>query len=74
MALPGNGTIPAVDAARIRLAKDTGFMIMELLKKDIRLGYSERGAFINGVTVDMALGVATPCCTFLQLPVRRGLI
>jgi dihydroxy-acid dehydratase len=67
MALPGNGTIPAVDAARIRLAKDTGCMIMELLEKDIRpLDILSAEAFVNGVTADMALGGSSN--TVLHLP------
>ncbi len=67
MALPGNGTIPAVDAARIRLAKDTGCMVMELLEKDIRpLDILSAEAFVNGVTADMALGGSTN--TVLHLP------
>lgn len=71
MALPGNGTIPAVDAARIRLAKDTGCMVMELLKKDIRpLDILNAEAFINGVTVDMALGGSSN--TVLHLPAIAG--
>jgi dihydroxy-acid dehydratase len=60
MALPGNGTIPAVMSARIRLAKKTGMKIMELLEE----GISSRrimteDAFINALTVDMALGCST---------------
>jgi dihydroxy-acid dehydratase len=60
MALPGNGTIPAVMSARIRLAKKTGMEIMALLGK----GISSRqimteDAFINALTVDMALGCST---------------
>lgn len=67
MALPGNGTIPAVDAARIRLAKETGYRIMELLQEDIRpLDILNAEAFVNAVTADMALGGSSN--TVLHLP------
>lgn len=67
MALPGNGTIPAVDAARIRLAKETGYRIMDLLKEDIRpLDILNAEAFVNAVTADMALGGSSN--TVLHLP------
>lgn len=60
MALPGNGTIPAVSARRIRLAKEAGVKVMELLKKDIRpLDILTPAAFTNAFTVDMALGGST---------------
>ena len=60
MALPGNGTIPAVYARRIQLAKETGFRIMELLNTVVRPSdiMTER-AFRNALTVDMALGCST---------------
>ncbi|OQX12745.1 MAG: dihydroxy-acid dehydratase [Desulfobacteraceae bacterium IS3] len=60
MGLPGNGTIPAVMAARIRLAKEAGMMIMTLLEKNItpRKIMTEK-AFRNALTVDMALGCST---------------
>ena len=60
MALPGNGTIPSVFAQRIRLAKEAGFRVMELSKKDIRPSHimTER-AFHNALTVDMALGCSS---------------
>lgn len=60
MALPGNGTIPAVDAARIRLAKDTGARVMELLEKGItpRQIITE-GAVRNALAIDMALGCSS---------------
>jgi len=60
MALPGNGTIPAVYAQRIRLAKQAGCQVMELLRADIRPSaiMTER-AFHNALTVDMALGCST---------------
>ena len=67
MALPGNGTIPAVYSERLRLAKETGFQIMELLRKGLtaRQIMTEK-AFFNALTVDMALGCSTN--TMLHLP------
>ncbi|NLX70259.1 MAG: dihydroxy-acid dehydratase [Clostridiales bacterium] len=60
MALPGNGTIPAVYAERIRLAKKAGMKIMELVEKDIRpRDILKAEAFENALTVDMALGCST---------------
>jgi dihydroxy-acid dehydratase len=60
MALPGNGTIPAVMSARIRLAKETGVQIMALLEKGIASRrIMTEDAFINALTVDMALGCST---------------
>lgn len=57
IALPGNGTIPAVFSERIRLAKTAGTQIMELLKKDIKaLDILTPAAFENALTVDVALG------------------
>jgi len=60
MGLPGNGTIPAVMAARIRLAKEAGMQIMSLLEKNItpKKIMTEK-AFKNALTVDMALGCST---------------
>ncbi len=60
LGLPGNGTIPAVMAARIRLAKEAGIKIMDLWKKGItpRKILTEQ-AFKNALTVDMALGCST---------------
>lgn len=67
MGLPGNGTIPAVHGARIRLAKKAGMQIMALLEKNIRpLDIMTEAAFQNAVTVDMALGCSTN--TALHLP------
>lgn len=67
MGLPGNGTIPAVLAARIRLAKEAGMQVMNLLEKQItpRKIMTEK-AFKNALTVDMALGCSTN--TVLHLP------
>ena len=60
MALPGNGTIPAVYSARERLAKEAGYKIMELLEKDIRpSAILTKEAFENALKVDMALGCST---------------
>ncbi|NLC38775.1 MAG: dihydroxy-acid dehydratase [Clostridia bacterium] len=67
MALPGNGTIPAVYAARKRLAKKAGMQVMELLQKGIRpLDIMQPEAFQNALSVDMALGCSTN--TVLHLP------
>lgn len=67
MALRGNGTIPAVYSARLRLAKHTGMKIMELIEKDIRpRDIMTAAAFRNAETVDMALGCSTN--TMLHLP------
>ena len=67
MALPGNGTIMAVDSARLRLAKETGRKIMELVEKDIRPSQiMTRANFMNAVAADMTLGCSTN--TILHLP------
>ena len=67
MALQGNGTIPAVMSARIRLAKHAGMKIMELVEKNIRpRDIMTAAAFHNAETVDMALGCSTN--TMLHLP------
>jgi dihydroxy-acid dehydratase len=67
MGLPGNGTILAVDAARVRLAKTAGVKVMELLKKKIRpRDIATLAAFKNAIAVDMALGGSTN--TVLHLP------
>lgn len=67
MALPGNGTIPAVYSERLRLAKHAGMMIMELLKRDIKpRDIMTKEAFYNALTVDMALGCSTN--SMLHLP------
>lgn len=67
MALPGNGTIPAVYAKRIRLAKKAGMQIMDILEKDIKpRDIMTKEAFINALTVDMALGCSTN--SMLHLP------
>jgi dihydroxy-acid dehydratase len=67
IALPGNGTIPAVDAARIRLAKETGNKIVELIKQGIKpQAILTKEAFVNAITIDMAFGGSTN--TALHLP------
>ena len=67
MALPGNGTIPAVYSERIRLAKHAGMKIMELLEKDIKpRDIMTEKAFMNALTIDMALGCSTN--SMLHLP------
>ena len=67
MALPGNGTVPAVAAARVRLAKEAGMQVMALLEKDIRpSAIMTAAAFRNGIAADMALGCSTN--TVLHLP------
>ena len=67
MALPGNGTIPAVHAARLRLAKRTGMQIMALIEQDIKpRDIMTAAAFHNAETADMALGCSTN--TMLHLP------
>jgi dihydroxy-acid dehydratase len=60
LGLPGNGTIPAVYAERIRLAKTAGMKVMELIEKDIKPSdILAEGAFENAISVDMALGCST---------------
>jgi dihydroxy-acid dehydratase len=60
MALPGNGTIPAVMAARIRLAKKTGMRIMGLLEEGLTPDrIMTEDAFTNALSVDMSLGCST---------------
>ena len=67
MGLQGNGTIPAVYSERIRLAKHAGMKVMEMLEKNIRPSdIMTKEAFLNCLTVDMALGCSTN--TMLHLP------
>ena len=67
MGLRGNGTIPAVYSERIRLAKHAGMKVMELLKNNVRPSdIMTKKAFLNCLTVDMALGCSTN--TMLHLP------
>ncbi|MUM76635.1 dihydroxy-acid dehydratase [Pseudodesulfovibrio sp. F-1] len=67
LALPGNGTIPAVMSARVRLAKRSGMQVMEMLERNIRPRdiVTEKSVH-NAVTMDMALGCSTN--TTLHLP------
>lgn len=67
MGLRGNGTIPAVYSERVRLAKRAGYAVMEMLKRDIRpRDIMTKEAFINALTMDMALGCSTN--SMLHLP------
>jgi len=67
LALPGNGTIPAVSAARYRLAKQTGMQIMELVRRNLfPRQIATPTAFQNAMAVDMALGCSTN--TVLHIP------
>jgi dihydroxy-acid dehydratase len=67
LGLPGNGTIPAVEAARVRLAKRAGMKIMELVSADVRpRQIGTIAAFRNAIAVDMALGCSTN--TVLHVP------
>ena len=67
LGLPGNGTVPAVTAARVRLAKEAGRQIMELLAMDLKpRDIATRVAFENAIAVDMALGCSTN--TVLHVP------
>ena len=60
MALPGNGTIPAVYSARLRLAKETGERVMELLEQDLRpKDILTPEAFENALRADMAIGCSS---------------
>ena len=67
MGLKGNGTIPAVYSARIRLAKHAGPQVMEMYRKNIRpRDIMTKEAILNALTVDMALGCSTN--SMLHLP------
>ena len=67
MALPGNGTIPAVYSARLRLAKESGMKIMDLVRDDLKpRDFMTRDAFMNALAIDMALGCSTN--SMLHLP------
>lgn len=67
MGLQGNGTIPAVYSERIKLAKHAGMQVMEMVKKNIRpKDIMTEQAFMNALTVDMALGCSTN--SMLHLP------
>ncbi len=67
IALPGNGTIPAVDAGRLRMAKEAGKKAVELIERGIKpRAILTMEAFVNAITVDMAFGGSTN--TSLHLP------
>jgi len=67
IALPGNGTVPAVSSARVRLAKEAGMRIMDLVARDLKpRDIATREAFGNAIAVDMALGCSTN--TVLHVP------
>jgi len=67
MGLRGNGTIPAVYSDRLILAKHAGMAVMDMLEKNIRpRDIMTKEAFVNALTVDMALGCSTN--TMLHLP------
>ncbi|MDQ2086696.1 dihydroxy-acid dehydratase [Herbivorax sp. ANBcel31] len=67
LGLPGNGTVPAVYAERLRLAKNAGVKVMEMMEKDIKPSdILNDKAFENALTVDMALGCSTN--SILHLP------
>ncbi len=67
IALPGNGTIPAVYSERVRLAKETGFAIMKLVENKITARQIiTREALLNAITIDMALGCSSN--SVLHLP------
>lgn len=71
VALPGNGTVPAVSAARVRMAKTAGMRVMDLLKNNIRpRDIVTPDSVANAVAVDMALGCSTN--TVLHLPAVFG--
>ena len=75
MALPGNGTIPAVYAGRVRLAKETGMKIVELVEKDIKPSdIMTEAALKNALTTDMALGCSSNSVLHLTaIAKERGL-
>ncbi len=73
MGLPGNGTIPAVMSARIRLAKETGSRIIRLLEQKITpRSIMTDNAFKNALTVDMALGCSTNTVLHLAAIAREA--
>jgi len=67
MGLPGNGTIPAISAARLRLAKQAGMQVMNLVRDGVcPRDMMTEAAFENAIAVDMAIGGSTN--TVLHLP------
>lgn len=75
LGLPGNGTVAATEAARIRLAKETGMRIMTLVERDIKPSdIVTRGAMLNAFTADMALGCSSNSLLHLKaIANERGL-
>ena len=85
MALPGNGTIPAVYSSRLELAKHAGMTVVDLVKKDIKpLDIMTEKAFYNALAADMAVGcstntmlhlpaIANECCIKLDLDMANGI-
>ncbi len=72
MALGGNGTIPAVDARRLQLAREAGRQVMELVARDLRpRDIMDRDALHNAFTVDMALGGSTNSVLHLMALVQE---
>ncbi|MBE0466729.1 MAG: dihydroxy-acid dehydratase [Candidatus Desulforudis sp.] len=73
IALPGNATIPAVSAARRRLAKESGMQVVELVRQDLRPSMIMTPAAIeNALTVDMALGCSTNTVLHLMAVAREA--
>ena len=71
LSLPGNGTIPAISSARIRLAKHAGMAVMNMFHEQIKpRDIATRKAFENAMAVDMALGCSTN--TVLHVPAIAG--
>lgn len=67
MALPGNGTVPAVTSKRLRLATETGMMAVKLAESQLKpKDILTKEAFLNALSLDMALGCSTN--TALHLP------
>ena len=75
LGLPGNGTVAATEAARIRLAKETGMRIMTLVERDIKPSdIVTRAAMLNAFTADMALGCSSNSLLHLKaIANERGL-
>ncbi|MEM1927541.1 MAG: dihydroxy-acid dehydratase [Acidilobaceae archaeon] len=73
IALPGNGTIPAVHASRIRLAKEAGRLIVKLVEKGVRpSSIMTREAFLDAIAVDAALGGSTNAILHLMAIAREA--
>ena len=73
MSLGGSGTTPAADARRVRLAKETGLRIMELLRRDIRPGdIITKNSMYNALVVDTALGGSTNSILHLMALAREA--